>query len=48
MWHMTDCQQKEFWLIDAKKVSRNKVRSEISSKDIDAGDEIAILLEQRQ
>ena len=44
---VTDCQWKEFWLTNARDVSRDKVRSEISSKDIDVGVEVAILLEQK-
>ncbi len=42
---MIDCQQEGFSLTDARGVSGDKVRSEISSKDIDTGVEIAILLE---
>ena len=45
MWHMTDCQQKGFWLIDAKRVFGDEMIFEISSKDIDAGIEVTILSE---
>ena len=45
MWHMTNCQREGFGLTDVKRVSEDEVRSEISSKNIDAGVEVAILSE---
>ena len=45
---MTDYQREGFWLTDARKVSGDEVRFEISSKNIDTGAEVAILSEQRR
>lgn len=42
---MIDCQQEGFWLIDVKKVSEDKISSEISLKDIGAGVKVTILSE---
>ena len=44
---MTDCQREGFWLTDAKKISKDEVRFEISSKNIDADIKVAILSKQR-